>query len=290
MSTSLNTTSRDCACPFLDLPGELRNLIFAYTFSEPMGLSYRLDPPGIGRLESMLPATTLPSKVQLDTCKPTPERKALNRRTRRVANQLQYVCHELRAETRGLGIRYNDLSFEYLKDVLAFIRIIPQAEVKHLRILHVKKGMYSTVGGEEVNLLGAPDERYSRLFNFCLAHPALTICNPVIGWRQSDPMFVPYAILVQMQFRKSSSRIEDFFTSPSVQDMVRTITSRKVGQMEEALPANFKMYPEDDTFDSTLFRNTCVGHPMINNFFNHAVDGGVGRWATEAEKIYMHGI
>jgi len=282
----------DAVCPFLNLPGELRNMIYAHALCEPASLRFWQDEYGIGRLESTTPTVILRPAATVATGKkyPTGKKEKLLRVALRAANQLQYVSHELRAETRGLGIRYNDISFDYLRDVLAFISLCPQSEAQYLRLFKINKGLYSTLGGTEGSLIGEPDDRYTQLFRFCAANPSLTIRNPLIGWRQDDPMFVPYAILVQMQFRQSSIRVGDFFTDPIIQDQVRTITSRKAGKMEEALPANFKIYPADGTFDEKLFKDTCIGDPLISTFFGRAVEGGVERWVSEARKIYEEGM
>lgn len=292
MASSCKSTHADNSCPLLELPGELRNFIYAYVLSEPAGLRFRQDEYGIGRLESMpaektLRPTLMVAKGEIDDAD---KKEQLQTAASRVANQLQYVSHEIRRETRGLGVRHNALTFDYLHDILAFINTCPQSDLKHLRLLRLRKALYSTTGGEDGITLGQPDERYAKLFDFCANNPSLVVRNNISGWKQSHPMFVPYAILVEMQFRKSHTRIADFFTKPSIQSEVQTVTSRKVEPMAEALPPNFEIFPEDDDFNERQFRDTCTSDVMINNFFHTAVDGGVQRWADEARKIYEHGI
>jgi hypothetical protein len=98
-------------CHFLQLSAELRNMIYAYALSEPNGLIFLLNRSKIGQL-CIKPTSASPAlpdavnKANKSTSSDRPKDDASC-----TANQLQYVSHELRHETRGLGVRYNDLTF-----------------------------------------------------------------------------------------------------------------------------------------------------------------------------------
>ncbi|KAF2821629.1 hypothetical protein CC86DRAFT_98827 [Ophiobolus disseminans] len=73
---------------FFKLPGEIRNMIYGFVLSNPAGLCYRRnDNNNVGRLYDRTNNTT--SHVSND----------------REAHQLQYICHDLRNETRAHGLR-----------------------------------------------------------------------------------------------------------------------------------------------------------------------------------------
>ena len=83
--------------PLLQLPRETRDIIYQYALSEPEGLFFRME------------RTTYEKEHGLFTAFST--REAANDGDAQEANQLKYVCHQIRAETAGLGVKVNDLTF-----------------------------------------------------------------------------------------------------------------------------------------------------------------------------------
>jgi hypothetical protein len=86
-----DTPSANGACHFLRLPGELCNIIYAYSLHEPAGIRY-----------SMKDGRKLLVRGQGGGAESAPDPEA---------NQIKFTCRQLRQETRGLGIRYSDLYF-----------------------------------------------------------------------------------------------------------------------------------------------------------------------------------
>ncbi|OAG16618.1 hypothetical protein CC77DRAFT_1065068 [Alternaria alternata] len=141
----------------LQLPGELRNKIFEYALTIDDGICYREDKLGVGWLclhpqqterdvgeLAQTPAAGA-SGEELEDEAPARKRRRLTktgrttkkpvvatRKMRRpaqvtvnghvVANQLQFVNHQLRSETRALVIRYNDIhilgEYRYLTEFI----------------------------------------------------------------------------------------------------------------------------------------------------------------------------
>ncbi|KAF2676614.1 hypothetical protein K458DRAFT_468373 [Lentithecium fluviatile CBS 122367] len=81
-------TLADKCFRFLDLPGELRNRVYEYVLTESKGLDY-VHIPGPNGKAILVP------------------HGAAGRTTATEANQLKYVCDQLRMETLGLGLRCN---------------------------------------------------------------------------------------------------------------------------------------------------------------------------------------
>lgn len=280
----------DGFCHLLTLPGELRNMIYAYALFEPAGLHFQRDERGIWRLYAAQPFTHTQNrpKIPKDLDDPDPERPDS---VRRVSNQLQFVCHELRSETRGLGIRFNSLIFDGPQGILKFIELCPPKEHRFLRKMQIRKGLYSKNHPQPGDRgLDLPDGRHSRLFDFCTANPLMTIRNPLSGWRHDDAMFIQYAILLQMQFRKQSTRVSDFYTDHVTQLRVKLVTARKVQKLQRALPDNFKIFPEDQTFDEDVFTKACEADGLISGMLATVVEGGIKRWIPEVRKIYAEGV
>jgi hypothetical protein len=291
MTHSVSTACSDQYCPFLELPGELRNVIYAHALYEPAGLRFRQDDYGIGRLENA--SSAVPSKPSLvfATCKTENiTRREIDTAASRAANQLQYVSREIRKETRGLGIRYNEISFDRLNDIFSFIALCPKSENKHLRMLRLYKTLYTTNGSPNQAL--QPKKENDQIFQFCEANPNVVIDGYIQGWQQTDPMFLPYSILVEMQFRNTSNRIADFFTDPELQHAIKEATMRKVSKAQQVLPANFKLFPDDKKFDEKAFREAAADLVKLfgADVFDHAVEGGIERWVPLVRRIYEEGI
>jgi len=98
---------RDGRCLLLELPGELRNMIYEYVLTEKHGIMYR--PPNLrfGPFVSMADTQIqrLGSLVRYGdmvyNCNPNSDH-----------NQLKYVNRQLHRETRGLGLQFNVLHFK----------------------------------------------------------------------------------------------------------------------------------------------------------------------------------
>jgi hypothetical protein len=93
-SSTGNARGADQHSHLLSLPGELRNMIYGYVLTNPKGLQYRRGSDYVGRLYNPTADAGAPHDADHET------------------NQCQYVCHELRHETRGIGFRLNELYFK----------------------------------------------------------------------------------------------------------------------------------------------------------------------------------
>ncbi|KAH7091160.1 hypothetical protein FB567DRAFT_545917 [Paraphoma chrysanthemicola] len=88
------------------LPGEIRNLVYQLALSEDHALEAVVDSNGLGWLcldSFEQPENIAPRSTDGDKCK-TDDGQI-------VANQLQYVCRQLRHETKTLSIQYNTIIF-----------------------------------------------------------------------------------------------------------------------------------------------------------------------------------
>lgn len=56
------------------------------------------------------------------------------------SDQLQFICRQLRYDTRGLGMTRNDFHFENYAEAAMFIRCLPPAMYSCLRVLHIHDG------------------------------------------------------------------------------------------------------------------------------------------------------
>ena len=143
-------------CPLLRLPGEIRNLIYAYVLSEETRLQYiccticnrgsilapvkDLDPPHYNStaVSKTKKAHDLEKGKQLV---PPLVNTSKHVHGQDDANQLKFVNRQLHQETRGLVIRYNDLKFRNIVHFAKFLDSCPRFYHAYLRVLEVNQCM-----------------------------------------------------------------------------------------------------------------------------------------------------
>jgi hypothetical protein len=141
-----DTPSANGACYFLCLPGELRNIIYAYALHEPAGIRYSMKDGG-----------KLLVRGQGGGAESSPDLEA---------NQIKFTCRQLRQETRGLGIRYSNLYFDRSLDAGYFLDSFNETHYRHLQALHIAKG------GISENCAYT-----SKLVQLCLDYPHVMVWN-----------------------------------------------------------------------------------------------------------------
>jgi hypothetical protein len=106
----------------LSLPGEVRNEIYRLALFDSDGLDYAEDDAGVAWLCVRRSRSATPS----EQCGHIMIQETEDEH-RVVANQLQFVCRQLRSETRSLSIRYNDINFRGydMSPVSAFLESLP---------------------------------------------------------------------------------------------------------------------------------------------------------------------
>lgn len=172
---------------FLDLPGELRNLVYelVLTSDHDVGATVPTNHPSNPSLLNADDIIVI-GKLILEVGQagvPSPAKKL---------NQLKYVCRQLRKETAGIEIKYNTITFadthrakDFYEDraaeaFLAFTRICSPDKLKWLKKITIddrKTGTYfptQYLANEIGQVLG--------LLNFCKAHPDIKIDVIVPKW------------------------------------------------------------------------------------------------------------
>jgi hypothetical protein len=134
MDRSRTKSSLDNICHFSQLPGELRNKVYEYALTEENGLIFQIE-NNVGILRSGTVTTEVaPECAHMN---PSPHAQPYTAS----ANQLQYVSRQLRAETKGLGIRFNDITFvgeKAIKHAVRFLKVLPPSELRYLRTITIR--------------------------------------------------------------------------------------------------------------------------------------------------------
>ncbi|KAF2871671.1 hypothetical protein BDV95DRAFT_572515 [Massariosphaeria phaeospora] len=197
----------DGVCYFLTLPGEIRNIIYEYVLTEAEPIVHRLDKQ-LSRFDRTQSAVKIriverhsedddeddydvPANLYVG---PTPSVEV---------NQLQYVSHQFRYETKGLELRYNDLTFQQVnrrphthRQFLRFLKSCSPS--RHSEIRTVTLGHEpSPCGYRPPYLMTATCRRDLRsIVTFCRAHPNahVKVYFPELyqdyTWRNMDGFFL----------------------------------------------------------------------------------------------------
>ncbi|KAF2711600.1 hypothetical protein K504DRAFT_532166 [Pleomassaria siparia CBS 279.74] len=274
--------SLDGVCHFFRLPGELRNLVYEYVLTEPDGLFHRVDDKGVERLclvsddgakpvsrqsEPLLlaqnPGSTpvlhkrrkISNEQRIETKEPDTENDKKKVIIVDDANQLRFVSRQLFRETRGLGIRFNDLTFRNSTregapwdTTITCMRFLKNCSAEHLRYLRnltVDKARWENC------VLGVGNA----LFHFCRKNPHITVNCCLSYLRQDSSKFMFHLMMVAYRTEKrpdlvskltgGNTRLEDYFSG---------MLAKFEKFPKEQMIANVRAFPWDRKFDADIFQ------------------------------------
>ncbi|KAF2244818.1 hypothetical protein BU26DRAFT_568813 [Trematosphaeria pertusa] len=265
------------------LPGELRNRIYEYALTEPGGLLYYKH-EGAGRLCAYRHA----------------QEKEDGGEEIKATNQLQYVNCELRAETKGLGLCFNNITFEpaseddLFEDCVQFLNEVSIRQRSRLRSLTI------TVYGRQRVLHFADSRWYPLLHNFAKDYPDCQIRICTDGLSQGSNYLIYRAVLLAVITRRDDEtrRGLSIFTAMT-QDLLLGELKRKYPQffVEEYLSLiggpvapNIRFFPADLVFKPDMFRSTLQRSKGFTDLIASSIAGGMDAWMERAQEIYEGGI
>ena len=227
----------DGVCHLFRLPGELRNRIYEYALTEANGLLYREDERGIGHLclvdkphgehclaasknykpsqhprhlqQPGYPGNKQPYKERAHASagEQSEDIKDNKLGTFDEANKLRFVNQQLFQETRGLGMHYNDISFEehFSHDAYAmaqcenFLRSCSTEEKEHVRRLVISSSAY-----DMLRLLDGP----AIIPTFCRMFPRANIHYHLAELSGAYDNFLYHALLVTRALQRRADFIK----------------------------------------------------------------------------------
>jgi hypothetical protein len=273
-------------CHFLDLPGEIRNIIYEYALSSLNGAQYTQCSRHGAHVENRdfwLVANDL--------------RHMRNKHHRasnfRELNQLKFVNRQLYRETRALVLRYNDITFNDVVALALFLRSCPTSQYQRLRTFNLEHGIFRP----NTLYYTADPEAVEEVFQFCRQAPHVLVRN-----HENIPIaraqFLLVAIEVQIAARKSLEMLESVLsTSDGRRKALRSALEKsKLGSLDEVpgnVPANFRVFvPLHTSEDEALleFRNACLESDKVRNGVLPYVHGGLDHWEGIVRDIIRRGI
>jgi hypothetical protein len=278
----------------LQLPGELRNKIFEYALTIDDGICYREDKVGVGWLclhpqqteqdveEHAQTPAAVASSGELEDEAPARKRRKLTetvrfiknsvvatKKTNRlaqvtvnghlVANQLQFVNHQLRSETRALVIRYNDI---YILDEHRHLMEFFYSVVGHKRgwIQRIVRRVQS-----ETKL-----KRPIKVKSHEALHPRFIIHEYLPEVSLDGNAFFLVAGVIREFGRQNHSFLSRLTQNVIYQQLVRSSSNRFV-----KLSSYAKVFPWDKKFDEAAIRRYCETNDFVQNILLPTAPNGI---------------
>jgi hypothetical protein len=286
MSPDPRVPSADGYCHLFRLSGEIRNLIYAYTLAVDQDgpLRYRTGSHGKGSIVANGTTSTAPGPTK---------RKKPGERTPD-ANQLRLVNRQLRQETHGLILRYNDLKFGSIAYLTTFLKSCPSFQFAHLRILEVSSGIYLTTKPHAM----ANSEAVVHIFEFCRQNPHVMVRNRYGPSISASPInLVFWASCAEFRFRGSARLMKRIITSEMhhlyIEDWLRRMDIHSLSEVRATTPPNFRIFPKEKSLgelDLVRFRQAVLNNPDAKDLVDNDVEGGIETWVHLLKEIVQDGI
>lgn len=274
----------------LSLPGELRNRVYGFALSAHDGLDFVKDDREMGWL--CLPETETEAQHNDDTILKDNRGGAPSSRPatmctvnggRMIANQLQFVCKQLRRETKALEILYNTIKFSALdpRTASSFMTSLPPYLVDHPHklIFRVKENKWHL-------------DMFTKMTEFCQTHPQSTMrfYHPNL-----DSSHALRLIFTTLLIKHGTGRDTKFVQMLSEDDdvqqqLLQLLTNETEKQQVAFIPDNVVFYPYDISFDEKAFRLSCNQSTIIREVLVPTLEKGVEDLVTLVRECYEQGF
>jgi hypothetical protein len=283
----------------LSLPAELRNQIYEYALVEPRSLFLIDDAYDVGHLclhieqakeyynqAKALPSLWGPRAAHKNGGPETMAMVGLEKST--IANQLQFVCRQLRLETKGLSLRLNTITMKGNEKqgqgvhemFLKFAKAISASQHNYLRTIILRDG-------EDIDFAPwAPS--LEAVCNFCRSHTRVLVKYHQWKARPAGIPFLLHAVSVKHIYRRDTSFVLLVTSDEALQKEFLNWDRSAIG-LAPLLPRNLRMFPADDVFDERAFRSA-VEEDEVEGWIAETIAGGVNTWVTLIRNWYEKGL
>ncbi|KAI0570891.1 hypothetical protein Alg130_11066 [Pyrenophora tritici-repentis] len=271
------------------LPAELREQIYAYVLTEPLGLTYCTGADGVDRIcarEKQAARASMPGGHLLALSRylynslSAVSRGAATAAEQLEFNQIQYVSRQCYREAHGLEFRYNNILFEDSRDVSAgqqcrmFVnKVVKQYYAQYLN-LSIRGSSFSFqppgYGNSPVTL----DQ-------FCMQHPeaSLRVHHPY--WTQKSPGFLLLGLAYAAAIR--DQKLLEQLVQEQGPTLDFDLTAIRSMLPKEGVPPNFRLAPWKESLDRPVL---CESLREYLFFKGEKISG----WLDLAEDWFVEGL
>ncbi|KAF2124153.1 hypothetical protein P153DRAFT_361339 [Dothidotthia symphoricarpi CBS 119687] len=283
--------SPDGKCHFFRLPGELRNMIYAYALSSDHPVRYILDTDNVGHLCSFpIPANNWIGNYWL----PDSEHNAV--REWIIWNMLKFANRQLYNETHNLTLRYNELFFGCITDLSDFLDVCPAHFHSRFGIIWIKLGIARSPASAVID---ADPAEVENVFRFCRDNPHVSVRDLDMSLIVDQGSFVLRVVDIQMLARKSTEFLQKFISSARYQQtlidfFLRDNHVKSLDAFAWDFPSNYRFWASPrrepgETIMETFIRLTSNMDYIPRRAFPDT-PGKLERWTTMAKDIFENGI
>jgi hypothetical protein len=292
----------DGVCVFLKLPGEIRNRIYEFALKEPT--LYVAVPTN---------ATINDKKLCTKARKCLGPRGKSGKRAKTSgaweANQLQYVNKQLRDETRGFGLKVNDLHFTTedaaepspLQSCLQFLdqltpywtRTLSNIVLKRHEPMRYRRQVWAS---RDEHLRKYIDlENRDKLVDICRINPQMTIKWALPRWNLyfSFCTFIHRGIIMTTVYRNKdlmAGTCQQAATDQEHTDsMIKLYRNEREPEFLSTVP-NFKIFPQDFGLPENILRANLDASIAQCTRHLPGVEAMLGSWKAKTLDWYRDGI
>ncbi|PSN58615.1 hypothetical protein BS50DRAFT_82224 [Corynespora cassiicola Philippines] len=253
----------------LELPRELRDLIYDYALFEPRGLLCATSACGARKLYKRgdtHPAFRVRIGRILRYIRHLPRRLRCNEH-----NQLKYVCWTLYEETVALSVRLNCIVFQDSSTMNAVQQSVDYAH-RCSTLRRVAIMCSPSTFSAEYN-----QPSFSTLMEHCSARPELLARIHIPYWSQTDPNFILVGLSYLSLLRSDRALIALVARIASVSflsDSTPTFLTTAV-----RIPRNFRFFPREESFDRLIFERAWRRNHLLSQPSTQAALGDFCRLA-----------
>ncbi|KAH7081639.1 hypothetical protein BKA63DRAFT_589367, partial [Paraphoma chrysanthemicola] len=224
-----------------------------------------------------------------------------------VANQMAFVSHQLRFETKGLGLRYNVL-YMFNGSIHDVTQLCVSLTKQQRRWLETIKMKYESVFTKRIASSNEPiamsdsisdsasDEEVKRS-NLVLTElvsdcPRLAIHVHIPDIKSSTEYFLASALAMQYCSCGNLSFIDRFSSDALMQSALRDWIEEIEQEFKQAFqyPPCMKVFPAEEAFDEAIFRKNCAEKDELAMFLRSGPDYDIEKLVTIAREWYLFGV
>ncbi|KAH7081640.1 hypothetical protein BKA63DRAFT_562175 [Paraphoma chrysanthemicola] len=200
-----------------------------------------------------------------------------------VANQLQYVCHQLRLETKTLSIQYNTISFRGKDPTAAeaFMNGLSPRFHESIRQLILRTS--------ETNWML---KLSTGIIQFCEKHPnpSLRFHDPNLTSAQANSLLFT-TFLIKHHLRGETTFVRKLSDCIIIQQKLLAMLWERVQEDNLAsMPSNVIFFPHDERLDEAVFHASCAANSIINKILVPTLKNGMDDLIAIAKDCYENGF
>ncbi|PSN74346.1 hypothetical protein BS50DRAFT_642628 [Corynespora cassiicola Philippines] len=264
---------KSAKCYLLTLPRELRDIIYAYVFSEPCGIYCKYEGHTSFKLYASVEAFSNEDTLEI--------------------NQMKYTCRILYQETIGLALRYNDIILmryktnhpSSIEQVLALLRDIPPKKLEKIQKIEAR-----THPDLSIAYHSHQDAVLRELQRICTWYPKLRINLRVLGKERIAFVLAPRGLTSLEEFMVDALHYLHWAREMSTASF--NVTIRLIGwtELDGPMPRNIRFLPHTSDFDREGFcKKISEGVFFPNRVVPYYVKG-IDGLADTVNKWYQEGV